>query len=44
MTTSNPSEYGDLTDRESVGQATIDLQAEKVLKVVLFHFYFGYFN
>lgn len=33
MTTSNQSDSGDITDRESVSQATIDLQAEKILKL-----------
>ena len=33
MTTSNNSDTGDVTERESVSQASIDLQAEKVLKV-----------
>lgn len=33
MTTSNTSEPGDSTERESMSQANIELQAEKILKV-----------
>ena len=33
MTTSNTSEPGDLNEKESLSQANIELQAEKILKV-----------
>ena len=33
MTTSNQSESGELTDRDSSSQINIELQAEKILKV-----------
>lgn len=35
MTTSNASEHGELAERESLSQANIELQAEKILKVGL---------